>query len=299
MNMERRIYIAGPMRGIPYYNFDAFLAAEDLLKTAEWNVCNPARLDLARGFDPRKIEDPNYDWSSVPEEELELTIRDIAKRDLANVLACDAIYMLSGWEQSIGATAEYAAAKFARLEIYSEEELCGDELPSGDPFDTSKTAHPVPQFSSDPESKRAYVTKDTNPKDAVGSLKCPLSVIPSNVMWQLGLALLEGAIKYGRHNYRVSGVRSSIYYDAALRHLTAWWEGEDIDQDSGLPHVIKAIGSLVVLADAMHQGMVEWDDRPPRSQPFYAAYNAQAGEIIDRMGEAKEPYTIQTSRKGN
>ena len=53
----------------------------------------------------------------------------------------------------------------------------------------------------------------------------------------------EGARKYGRHNYRVIGVRGSVYYDATLRHVTAWWEGEDLDPERGINHISKAIAS--------------------------------------------------------
>ena len=106
--------------------------------------------------------------------------------------------------------------------------------------------------------------KATNPKDKIGSRKWRVrSCVPIRVLWELGIALLEGGYKYGRHNYRVMGVRASVYYDAAAGHIDQWWEGEDIDPDSGLNHVIKAIASLTVLRDSMMEG--NWvDDRPPK-----------------------------------
>ena len=94
------------------------------------------------------------------------------------------------------------------------------------------------------------VVKESNPKDAVGIKKAPFSTVPSPVVAEVGLAMLEGALKYGRHNYRAIGVRSSVYFDAALRHLTAWWEGQDVDPDSGLSHITKALACLFVLRDA-------------------------------------------------
>lgn len=106
--------------------------------------------------------------------------------------------------------------------------------------------------------------KDTNPKDAVGIKKAPLSTVSAPVMSEIGVAMLEGARKYGRHNYRISKVRYSVYYDAALRHLMSAWEGEDIDPDSGMPHLVKAMASLMVLRDAEIQGKLV-DDRPPVS----------------------------------
>lgn len=130
--------------------------------------------------------------------------------------------------------------------------------------------------------------KDTNPKDSVGIKKVPMSTVPAAVMAEVGLAMLEGALKYGRHNYRASGVRASVYYDATLRHLFAWWEGQDLDPDSGLSHVTKAIACLVVLRDSMRQGMLT-DDRPPGSDvSFIAELNAIAARLIESYPQPKE-----------
>ena len=103
--------------------------------------------------------------------------------------------------------------------------------------------------------------------------------------------MFEGARKYGRFNYRVAGVLSSVYYDAAMRHLMDWYEGEDIDPKSGLNHITKAIATLVVLRDATIQGMLE-DDRPPKSlQGWMDKLNDQAADIIAKIPDAKEPFT--------
>jgi hypothetical protein len=106
--------------------------------------------------------------------------------------------------------------------------------------------------------------KDTNPKDVIGTKKWrQFMVVPRQVLWEVAVGMLEGALKYGRHNYRASGVRASVYVDAAIGHLDQFIEGEDIDKDSGLSHVTKAICSLVVLRDAMLNDF--WvDDRPPK-----------------------------------
>ena len=107
-------------------------------------------------------------------------------------------------------------------------------------------------------------TKPSNPKDIVGGNKVSMSCVPMNVIMEASLGLAEGMCKYGRHNYREVGVRASIYYDALMRHIADWWEGEDIDPDSGLSHVTKAISDLIVLRDSMLRD--NWtDDRPPKS----------------------------------
>lgn len=133
--------------------------------------------------------------------------------------------------------------------------------------------------------------KDSNPKDVIGCKKPPVSTVSEPVLFEVGAAMLEGALKYGRHNYREIGVRSSVYFDAARRHLGDWWEGEDTDPDSGLPHISKAIASLVVLRDAQMQGR-EFDDRPPKAAKGWMARISQlVTEILERYPDPKEPFT--------
>lgn len=135
--------------------------------------------------------------------------------------------------------------------------------------------------------------KPTNPKDAVGVAKVPFSTVPARVVAEIGLAMMEGARKYGRHNYRKAGVRASVYYDATIRHLAAWWEGQDIDPDSGLPHIVKAMAGLCVLRDAQYNAMLT-DDRPPPildAADWIADLNEKAREIIERYPDAKDPFT--------
>ena len=136
-------------------------------------------------------------------------------------------------------------------------------------------------------------TKDTNPKDAIGARKLAFSVLPWRVLTNVALGMMEGAAKYGRHNYRAAGVRASVYFDAVVaRHLTEWWEGTDIDQDSGLHHIDKAIAGLMVMRDSMLQGNFV-DDRPPRGDVDMADLNAKAAAILNQHAD-KSPrhYTI-------
>ncbi|QPF87005.1 hypothetical protein IC762_12195 [Bradyrhizobium genosp. L] len=130
----------------------------------------------------------------------------------------------------------------------------------------------------------------SNPKDAFGIKKAPLSTVPSPVLMELGCAMQEGACKYGRHNYRSIGVRGSVYYDATLRHLMSWWEGEDVDLDSGLSHIAKAIASLVVLRDAMMQDKFT-DDRPPKSKAWIGDLNARSEALFNKYPDPVRPYT--------
>lgn len=135
-------------------------------------------------------------------------------------------------------------------------------------------------------SGRAESLKETNPKDAVGIRKARwFSYIPLRVLIGVGLAMLEGARKYGRHNYRRIGVRASVYVDAAVcGHLMPWIEGQDFDPDSGLNHIDKAIASLMVLRDAIYEGNLV-DDRPPSVRNwdgFIKTNHVAAINIIER-----------------
>jgi len=135
------------------------------------------------------------------------------------------------------------------------------------------------------------IFKPSNPKDSVGIKKIYFSVIPWGVIAELGLALLEGALKYGRHNYRGVGVRASVYFDATQRHLVDWWEGEDIDPDSQLSHITKAIASLTVLRDSMLRG--NWsDDRPPRMDSGWVQeLNKKAAILVEKFPEPAKVWT--------
>ena len=143
----------------------------------------------------------------------------------------------------------------------------------------------------DPDQHRKSVAKASNPKDAVGTGKVPFSTIPAPVLGELGLAMMEGALKYGRHNYRVVGVRASVYKDAALRHILAFWEGQDIDPDSGLPHLVKAMACCAVLRDSQWQG--NWvDDRPPKTPgDWVKELNEKAEQLLEKYPNPVPAYT--------
>lgn len=136
--------------------------------------------------------------------------------------------------------------------------------------------------------------KPTNPKDAVGIRKPRFfSGISWHVLRLVGIGMMEGAMKYGRHNYRPAAVRASVYFDATLEHLTSWYEGDDIDRDSKLSHVIKAICSLMVLADAELTGNLV-DDRPPRTRnvdELKAELQPLVDALFQKYPDPKEAYT--------
>jgi len=109
-------YIAGPMRSIKWFNFPAFDAAADRLRREGYNVLNPADMDREVGFDAMDLPE-DHDWDTVSAD---FDFAACVDRDIAAVKACDAIYLLPGWQDSTGARAEYALAKWLGKEIIQE-----------------------------------------------------------------------------------------------------------------------------------------------------------------------------------
>lgn len=71
-----------------------------------------------------------------------------------------------------------------------------------------------------------------------------------------------GAEKYDRYNY-LKGYAWHLSYDAMMRHLQAFWMGEELDPESGLPHTAHAAWHCNALTSFWHRG-IGTDDRPPR-----------------------------------
>jgi len=106
--------------------------------------------------------------------------------------------------------------------------------------------------------------KPTNPKDAIGSDKLPLDLVPSVLQIYAALAFLEGALKYGRYNWRVAGVRMSIYLAALERHFVKFKDGEWADEKTGVPHLSSMLACIGIILDAKMCGKLT-DDRPPKA----------------------------------
>jgi hypothetical protein len=104
------IYIAGPMRGFKNLNHSAFFAAEANLSASRRYrmIYNPARMD----------EEAQHYMEDDPSTE---DLRACLRRDVTAILDdCDAIYMLRGWEYSLGAVLEHKIAVALKLRIIYE-----------------------------------------------------------------------------------------------------------------------------------------------------------------------------------
>lgn len=138
-------------------------------------------------------------------------------------------------------------------------------------------------------------SKDTNPKEAFGDKKLPLDVVPSVVQEYAALGFLEGALKYGRFNYRVKGVKVSTYIAALRRHIDKYYEGQWADPVTRVPHLANALACIGIILDADRIGVLT-DDRPP-SLPNHDLWMDAQSEIVEHLKELlkdKSPhhYTI-------
>lgn len=109
----QHIYLAGPMRGIPEYNFPAFLLAGDLLRDQGHTVHNPAEADMEAGFQWENTTG-NEDLA-----ELGFDHRGAVARGLRWIAQhANAVVVLDGWQESRGARAEVAVAVAVGIPVH-------------------------------------------------------------------------------------------------------------------------------------------------------------------------------------
>jgi hypothetical protein len=138
--------------------------------------------------------------------------------------------------------------------------------------------------------------KASNPKDAIGSTKVPMGLVPGIVTAYASLAWLEGKTKYGGVNWRDAGVKSTVYVDALLRHCMKWFDGgEWADKKTRVPHLASIIACAGILLDAELNGKLV-DDRPKSAKALPDKLD-ELSEIVEHLKELhkdKNPhhYTI-------
>lgn len=97
----KRIYIAGPMTGLPEFNYPAFNAEAARIRALGYSVENPAE-------------------NKAPECG---TWQGYMRAALRQMLTCDSVAMLKGWGKSKGALIEYNLAKSLELEIWDANDI--------------------------------------------------------------------------------------------------------------------------------------------------------------------------------
>lgn len=98
-----KLYLAGPMRGKPKFNFPAFAEAAGKLRALEHEIISPHELDLEAGLDGNAEERPFVEYM---------------RRDLPALLACEGVALLPGWSASRGARLEVCVAQACDLPVF-------------------------------------------------------------------------------------------------------------------------------------------------------------------------------------
>jgi hypothetical protein len=130
---------------------------------------------------------------------------------------------------------------------------------------------------------------DNNPKTRFGSQKPAFNFTPPVAEMVLGQAMRNGGQKYGAMNWRKNAVSSSIYYDAARRHLAAWLDGEDIASDSGVHHLGHVMACCAIILDAAAQGNLK-DDRPIKGK-----FADEAAKATTPIADPQAPRSCRNS----
>lgn len=126
LGCNMKVYLAGPMRGYPKYNFPAFEFAAEKLRKEGYEVFSPAE----KGEEKLLEKDPGFSKGSSGFQSGDHTVegsslqyqldfrRKVFLADTAYICQhADAVFLMEGWEKSSGAVAEKALAEAIGLEV--------------------------------------------------------------------------------------------------------------------------------------------------------------------------------------
>lgn len=252
-----RLYISGPMSGIKDLNYPEFQEWAEKLRKVGYAVVNPAENDFGSINKPREF---------------------YLRNDILALLTVDGVALLDGWTKSKGAQLEAQIAKEVNLTCRSAQAWYDRALDAslGAQQPSSSITEPL---TPTPTHRPGWTKQDADAflrAEAVETGikhdddKSRMDLISPTVMDALGKVLAHGAEKYAARNWE-KGVDFSRYYGAALRHMTAWWNGCEKDTDSGLHPLWHALCSLMFLVhyttpqegpDFVDPKYDEHDDRP-------------------------------------
>jgi hypothetical protein len=272
--MKSKCYIAGPMTGYPGFNYEAFDEARDVLRRRGWDVISPADLDRENlGIDFSKMEGT---------EDLSQYRTAFARQDIAALLDVHAVFVLDGWEASTGARNELTLAAMLGVPIFTFPETTPVEWVahfSNAPLpetveesldDWAEYVDKVVRHTSDecglgdrcytPHADGEVRVVDPDTGGEKGSKLARMELLPVGALRAIAEHFGRGAEKYEARNWE-RGYAWSLSYGALLRHLLAWWGGEDHDPELGSHH-LDAVGFHVLALRTFVDTHPEKDDRP-------------------------------------
>lgn len=224
--MKRTVYIAGPMRGIPEFNFPAFDAAAALGRALGYEVISPAELDRESGFSEKGHDGQVNDRGHSEAITIDF-MRRAAHRDFFAIIGTpekpgvDAVALLPGWEKSRGAKAEKAMAEWIGLDVLDARTFTplGETPFSNGPEITHQVGDLVIKDSGRRENFATGAVRDQ--KEGKGRY----DLLPMHALERLAKVYEGGALKYGEENWR-KGIPLRRFLDSALRHLCKFAQGQ-------------------------------------------------------------------------
>ena len=114
-----------------------------------------------------------------------------------------------------------------------------------------------PESAEDPQGKETRTTSSTGGEKGVKAEV--FDQMPLTALFDLARVYNMGAQKYSAHNFR-KGYEWSKSFNSLMRHLLAFWGGEDLDPESGLPHISHAAWHCFTL----HSFMIEHPEHDDR-----------------------------------
>lgn len=270
------VYVAGKMRGVPYYGFPAFDETKNRLTRLGFDVLSPADMDREEGFDPMSAQFLKhvvpmktdglgkyvYDWSRLPHSfDLAATI----ERDNKAIDMADAIYVIhEGISESAGGMAEIERGmRLGKIIVYDTMDdtailkaLGVTTVASALETGRMKTA----EWLATLEGKDEVRYTDPTTGGQKGDKLARHDLLPPDIVNELAEHYGKGARKYADRNME-KGYPWSKSYAACHRHLNAFWRGEDVDPEMGSLHLIAAAWHCFTMAWFLRHNKGT-DDRP-------------------------------------
>lgn len=126
-----KVYLSGPMSGIPQFNIPEFERVTGRLRAMGWEVLSPHELDGVVLNDASKSADGDID---AFEKKTGVTWGDLLARDVKLIAdeGVEGVVNLAGWEKSRGARLENYVALLCKLPIYAWRDAYGGPVPIAD-----------------------------------------------------------------------------------------------------------------------------------------------------------------------
>lgn len=240
-----KVYLAGPMTGIHDWNFPAFIDGAARLREAGHEVISPAEHDLEMGY---VVADVVQSTAGPFATTTVYNITDSFDReavlawDCEQIPTCDAVVLLPGWQESDGVAREMEAAKRHGIPAYELEFFLSTTFGSG---------------TFEYTAERRVVNETTGGEK--GQKLARFDLLPAGPLQAVAEHFGRGAAKYEDRNWE-RGYDWSLSFGALQRHAWAFWGGEDIDAETGSPHLAAvAFHALALLEFATTHP--ELDDR--------------------------------------